>query len=159
MSGCSNAPTSDDKQQEQQEKILQEGVSQVGMPAIKNFREKKLLKDILELRDQNGLVTYTYYENEYPHVVPGRTALGGKLTYVGDTIGYGIPYSTQYSNPEKVDWTSGGSMYTLPQAEPNGLFSPSSADGTWIMMDTKSGVKPQYIESKISVYTFQLPFD
>ena len=73
------------------------------MPAIKNFRERKILKDILELRDQEGLVTYSYLENMVPQIQPGRTALGGKLTYFGETIGYGIPYATQYTNPQKVE--------------------------------------------------------
>ena len=55
--GCNVNQTSDKKQQKQQEIMFQEGTSQVGMPAIKNFRERKILKDILELRDQEGLIT------------------------------------------------------------------------------------------------------
>src|SRR5689334_6402804 len=77
-------PDSDRVQREQQERILLEGSSQVGMPAIKNFRERKLLKDILELRDQSGLVTYTYLWNE----------MGGRLVFFCDSFGYGIPYAT-----------------------------------------------------------------
>ena len=53
-------PSSDQIQQQQQEQILQEGTSAVGMPSIKNFREKRLLKQILELRDRTDLTTYTY---------------------------------------------------------------------------------------------------
>lgn len=56
--------SSDTQQHDQQEKILKEAGAQTGMPAIKNFRERKMLKDILELRDQSGLVTYTYLYNE-----------------------------------------------------------------------------------------------
>ena len=80
LQGC-DMSSSDSIQREQQEKILAEGTAQVGMPAIKNFRERKILKDILELRDQEGLVTYTYLENLSPVVIPGKTALGGKLTF------------------------------------------------------------------------------
>ena len=45
--GCDDFRTSDQIQQKQQETILAEGTSQTGMPAIKNFRERKLLKTIL----------------------------------------------------------------------------------------------------------------
>ena len=104
--GC-HTNTSDDVQQAQQEKILAEGTSMVSMPAIHNFREKKLLKDILELRDQDGLVTYTYVFNE----------LNGKLIFLGQTVGYGIPYATQFTNPAKYVYTGSGPI-VLPQADP-----------------------------------------
>ena len=88
--GCENT-SSDSIQTEQQETILKEGTSAVGMPAIKNFRERKLLKDIFELRDQSGLVTYTYLFN----------SMNGKLVFLCNSIGYGIPYATQFTSPQK----------------------------------------------------------
>lgn len=144
--GCGN-DTSDEIQRDQQERILAEGTAQTGMPAIKNFRERKLLKDILELRDQDGLVTYTYVWNEF----------SGKLVFLCDSIGYGIPYATQYTNPQKVD-SSYGHYQVLPQADPNALFSPSSAEGTWVMCKDPGGadVKPVYIEPRIVVAPFKL---
>jgi hypothetical protein len=143
-------PTSDDIQRQQQEKILMEGTAGIGMPAIKNFREKKLLKEILELRDQDGLVTYTYLYSE----------MTGKLIFLGESIGYGIPCATQYTNPQKFEYSSrGGGMHgTLPQADPNGLFSPSSAEGTWVLLKDPNSkdVKPVYIEPRIVVSPFKL---
>lgn len=144
-----DSKSSDQIQKEQQEKILQEGTSQIGMPAIKNFRERKILKDILELRDQNGLVTYTYIFSEQT----------GKLIYLGETIGYGIPYATQFTNPEKVAYDTAHGYAVLPQADPNGLFSPASAEGTWVLLKDPNGkdVKPVYIEPRIIVSPFKLP--
>lgn len=140
--GCED--TSDDKQRRDQERILQEGTAQTGMPAIKNFRERKMLKEIIELRDQEGLTTYTYLFSEQT----------GKLIFFGETIGYGIPYATQYTNPEKYVYQG----TTLPQADPNGLFSPASAEGTWILMKDPNGngVKPVYVEPRIVVSPFKL---
>lgn len=152
ISSCEHRPpTSDEKQREEQEKILSEGTSQVGMPSIKNFRERKILKEILELRDQEGLLTYTYLFNE----------LNGKLIFFGETIGYGIPYATQFTNPEKVEYYSRNSNYStqvLPQADPNGLFSPASAEGTWVLMKspTSNETLPVYIEQRIIVSPFKL---
>lgn len=138
---------SDTVQREQQEKILSEGAAQIGMPAIKNFRERKMLKDILELRDQNGLTTYTYLYNE----------MTGKLIYLGETIGYGIPYATQFTNPQKPFYDYHG-VGSLPQADPNGLFSPSAAEGTWILLKDPNGkdVRPVYVEPRIVVSPFKL---
>jgi len=149
--GCIEERVSSDSiQRQQQEKILAEGTAQTGMPAIKNFRERKLLKDIFELRDQSGLVTYTYLWNE----------MHGKKVFFCDSIGYGIPYATQYTNPQKI--ADSGHQYgyaILPQADPNGLFSPASADGTWIMCKNPHGndVKPVFVEPRIIVSPFKLP--
>jgi len=157
-------PSSDDIQKQQQERILQEGTSQTGMPGIHNFRERKMLKTILEMRDQGGLVTYTYLENMNPTPIHGRTALGGKLTYVGESVGYGIPYATEYTNPQKIvpntDWRQNG-YSVLPQADPNGLFSPGNAEGTWVMLKDPRGntVTPVYIEPRVIVSQFQFPLD
>jgi hypothetical protein len=144
-----------------QEKLLQEATAQTGMPAIKNFRERKILKDILELRDQEGLVTYTYLENMNPTVVHGFTALGGKLTYLGVSVGFGIPYATQYTNPMRPISDTYRDTAVLPQADPNGLFSPAAAEGTWVLLkgpDSKDA-RPAYIEPRIVCLTFKLPFD
>ncbi|MBI3634525.1 MAG: hypothetical protein HY228_02810 [Candidatus Yonathbacteria bacterium] len=121
------------------------------MPAIKNFRERKILKEILELRDQEGLVTYTYLWNEY----------NGQKVFLCNSIGYGIPYATQYSNPQKdTFYTSSSSAHiALPQADPNGLFSPASAEGTWVFCKNPNGkdVRPIYVEPRIIVSPFPLP--
>lgn len=144
LAGCEVQQSSDEKQRQQQERILQEGTAQTGMPAIKNFRERKMLKEIIELRDQEGLTTYTYLFSEQT----------GKLIFFGETIGYGIPYATQYTNPEKYVYQG----TTLPQADPNGLFSPASAEGTWILLKDPNGnsVKPVYVEPRIIVSPFKL---
>jgi hypothetical protein len=49
-------------------------------------------------------------------------------------------------------------VVALPQADPNGLFSPTSAEGTWVMCkDPKGGeVKPVYIEPRIVVSPFKM---
>jgi hypothetical protein len=149
--GCQKPPSSDQIQQAQQERILQEGTSQIGMPAIKNFRERKLLKTILEMRDQDGLVTYTYIVD-----------IAGKLVFLGESVGYGIPYATQFTNPQKItnaSHVSGAYHYeVLSQADPNGLFSPASADGTWVLLKDPHGkeVRPVLIEPRIVVSPFKL---
>lgn len=144
---CDSHKTSDQIQKAQSEVMLAEATASVGMPSIKNFRERKLLKDILELRDQSGLVTYTYLWNE----------LNGQKMFFCESIGYGIPYATQFTNPQKSERPCTGCELTvIPQADPNGLFSPEAAEGTWVMCKTpNSDVKPVYVEPRIIVSPFR----
>jgi hypothetical protein len=138
-------------QREQQGALMQEATAQTGMPAIKNFRERKLLKDILELRDQDGLVTYTYTFSE----------MTGKYSFFCDSLGYGIPYATQYTSPERPSYSGSSNSvgYALPNADPNGLYSPSAAEGTWVMCQDPNGkrTRPIYVEPRVIVSPFKLP--
>ena len=159
LSGCewfgnkSNVSESDQRQQKQSEVLLNRATSAVGMPGIQNFRERKLLKTILEMRDRANLSTYTYLWSE----------VTGKKIPLCNSIGYGIPFATQYTNPAKV--VEGGNAnggywgVTMPQADPNGLFYPTSADSTWVVCkDPESNeVQPVYVEPKIIVSQFPLP--
>ena len=104
-----------------------------------------MFKDILELRDKN-VPTTTYL-----------VGMNNQLTKVCDSVGYGLPYATQYTNPQMRVGSQNG-VVTLPQADPNGLYSPASADGTWVLcVDHKDGkAKPIYIEPRIIVSPFAL---
>ncbi len=158
---CEGKPTSSDTQRDRQEQMVLEGVAQVGIPSIKNFRELKLAKDIYEMRDQTGLVTYSYVWSD----------MQGKLVFLCDSIGYPVPYATQFTAPEtmqRYNLPIRGDGYgndnrhwgvtRLPQAEPNGLFSPSSAEGTWVMCKDPNGkdVRPVYTEPRVIVSQFKL---
>ena len=143
LAGCEE--TSYEKEHAKQEALSMQGNSAVGMPAINNFAEKKMMKMIIELRDQQ-ITTITYTQD-----------MNGKLHKLCDSQGFGLPYATQYTNPQQV--THYGAGYaTLPQADPNGLFSPSSAEGTWIMCLNSQTKKmaPVYVEPRVIVSPFPL---
>ncbi len=138
--------TADQKQNRMQEALLDQSVQSIGVPTITAFAEKRLLKDIFELRDKL-VPTYSYLAGEM------NGTIGEKIC---DSVGFGIPYATQYTSPQKRDWGNGGVTLALPQADPNGLFSPASAEGTWVLCKVPGSDKimPQYIEPKIIVLTF-----
>lgn len=130
---------------------MSEANRQIGMPAIKNFQERKLAKMIFELRDDEKLVCHAYLVNQ----------MTGKVgQYLGKCLGFGLPYSVQFTNPEKVvheQTMNGGSFGTLPQADPNGLFMPTGLSATWLMLlDEKGNPHPVYIEPAIIVSPFKL---
>jgi hypothetical protein len=139
------AETSSQIERRKQEELSLQAVQSVGMPSIVNFAEKRMMKDILELRDKN-VATTTYL-----------VGINNQLTKVCDSIGYGLPYATQYTNPQRPVYEVHGNI-TIPQADPNGLYSPASADGTWVLcVDHKDGkAKPIYIEPRIVVSPFPL---
>lgn len=138
-----NAPQLERKKQEE---MTLRGVESVGMPSIINFAEKRMMKDILELRDRNvPTTTYILDMNGRPHKVC-------------DSIGFGLPYATQYTNPQMPQQPFGGNTYVLPQADPNGLYSPAAADGTWVQcVDPKTKkATVVYVEPRIIVSPFPI---
>lgn len=140
LTACDQPPTSTQIERRKQEEMSMQAVTQVGMPAITNFAEKRMMKDIMELRDQN-VATTTYI-----------TDMNGKLHKICNSVGYGLPYATQYTNPQRVAYDSGHGSVAIPQADPNGLYSPASADGTWVLCVAKDGkAKPVFIEPRVIV--------
>lgn len=170
LAACSQPIQSNDsKIAQQQERQLAEGDAQVPPPAIINWNEKRMFKAVMERRDQANLTTWTYTKN-----------LDGKYTFVCESLGYGIPYNTRNNNPqhyEFVSTTTGGSYfgksgYQMPdgsyingeyaliaQPEPNGLFIPDSAKGTWNTCKDPASGKPDvtYQEEDVSVFPYRLP--
>lgn len=134
-----------------QEQLSKQAAVVVGMPAILNFTEKRQLKAILELRDQANLTTYTY-----------TIDMNGKRHRVcpSTSSGFGIPYATQFTNPQMVESrTTVHESVVLPQADPNALFSPASADGTWVLClhPVTHELAPTYVEPRVVVYLFEMP--
>jgi len=159
LSACGERQkSSDEKQAEKTEQMMDRANSKLGLPNIKNWLEKRLVKELYEKRDQEDLVTYTYTYNE----------MTGEMRFLGKSLGFGIPASVQYSNPERLvrmrpanrqDGTMHWSDVILPQAEPNGLFMPEGLSATYVfLMDplTKEA-RPTYVEPSITVSMFPLP--
>ena len=152
LTGCQpQKQTSDDVQRAKTERQMKQIERTVGMPSITQYFEKKTAKMIFEMRDKADLITYAYI-----------ITMTGKKVFLGKCIGYGLPYSVQYTNPMKMgkvySGNSGYTPYTIPQADPNGLFMPEGLSATWLLMiDPKdSKPKPVYIEQEILVSPFPI---
>ena len=153
--GCNKVDNSDSKQAVETRNALSEAHRQVGMPDITKFTERKLARDIFELRDKEDLATYSYI-----------VSLSGDLIFLGESIGYGLPYSAQFTNPQRIvdadremdgTFSLGNDGFVIPQADPNGLFMPDSAAATWIMLKGPDGkVHAVYVEPEIIVSPFPL---
>lgn len=142
-----NPPTSDQVDARRQERLSSESSAQVGVPGVNKFTEKKIVKKLYELRDSN-ISTFTYVLD-----------MQGRLWHVCDSVGFGLPYGVQFTNPEKhVNYNnSTGIGYNIPQAEPNGLYMPPTAEGTWVMCAGSNGnIDPMYVEPKVISSTHKL---
>jgi len=132
--------------------LTEEAQAQVGMPGIVNFTERRLLKKLYELRDQE-ISTYTYVRD-----------LEGNLWHLCDSIGFGMPFSAQFSNPQGPmgikmrEGQAEAHVYVLPLPEPNGLYPPTSSSATWVICADPEGgdFRPVYEESLLTVSTFPL---
>lgn len=144
LMGCEPINDADQTQKRQTEQLRREAASQVGMPAIVNFAELRDAKENYELRD-TPQPTIAYL-----------VSLDGKLHKLCDSIGYGLPYGVQFTNPQRVD--SYNHSITLPQPEPNGLFMPEGAEGTWVkcLDPADKKLKTVYVEPRVIVSPFPL---
>ena len=149
FTGCEEQYDGADKEMSRQtERAMQEANAQLGMPAIVNWQERKLAKMIFELRDQEKIITYAYI-----------VSLEGELIFIGKCIGFGLPYSVQYTNPMKrIGDGVNGEIAVIPQPDPNGLFMPEGLSATWLMMiDPETNEpRPVYVEPQIMVSPFPL---
>ena len=132
-------------QAKEMERTAMEAEQRVGPVGITNYTERRFMKTILELRDTE-VSTYSYYMD-----------FTGKLHYLCPSIGYGLPYSTQYTNPEVKVYGSSGNI-SLPQLDPYGMYNASGVAATWIICTTgKPGeVEVVYWEPDLIVSPFKL---
>jgi hypothetical protein len=148
LASCESTPNSDEITSNRQETILMQAIEKIGMPAIKNFRELRMANRILEERDQT-LMTWTYLWSDYHRC----------FTFIETSVAYPLPYATQRTSPQKIS-TGTGYYVPMPQADPNGLFSPANAEGTFIEMNNPTKVNQTglvYSEPRISTFPYELP--
>lgn len=154
--GCGYRETASSTENKYTQDIMEQSADAIGYPDVSNFFEKAQLKEIYELRDDPNLICYWYTRND----------MSGKWIYQGKCVGYGIPYTTQFTQPDTVQRAAlpalkmngedrGVNEYfteILPQADPNGLYSSASTSATWILsVDEDGNISPSYVESEITV--------
>lgn len=77
--------------------------------------------------------------------------------------GYPLPYGVQLTSPESDQFvgSSGSGHYsTLPQAEPNGLFTNGiTSEATWVPCIVDGAISPMYVETKVTTYPYPVRVD
>ena len=150
LSACGDprAPDADQRQSKAQAQSLENADREIGMPRIANFAQRKMLKNSYEDMDQTTL-TYVYVQS-----------LDGKFVCLGQGVGYGVMSGTQFTAPTQYSWVNDRVGYQeRPQAEPNGLFTPTSGAATIVnLINPANGeAHTALIEPNVVTLPFKLP--
>jgi hypothetical protein len=107
-------------------------------------------------QDRDTLTQIYKLKNEARTTYSVVTSQGtGKVLFECDSRGYPIPADQQLTNPDQVLDAKVEGAVVIPQAEPNGTFSSTNTDGTWILCIRANGqVVPIYTEQKVDTYPF-----
>lgn len=139
LSGCDSANSVEAQAVGQQQSIY---VQNQPAPTFEWSLERHLMIQLYRARNQR-VTTYSY-------VVSPMT---GRVMFSCPSMGYPIPATTQLTNTEAADVNG----HVLPQAEPNGLYSPTETHATWVMCLRPNGdVMPVYIENDVFCSPVQL---
>jgi hypothetical protein len=120
-----------------------------GVPFFDFSQDLETLRQIYVLKNEAVATHSTFSSNGT-----------GQIIHDCPSIGYPIPADTQLTNPETAQHRSSSGWYTLPQPEPNGLFSSQNTDGTWVIcVDDRGRQFPLYSELKVEAYPFEVRVD
>lgn len=118
------------------------------IPAFDYSLERDLVIQLYHVRNQR-VVTHSVWRSNY-----------GQIEGDCVSMGYGIPYDTSLTNPLQAQWGSNGAATSVGQAEPNGVFASTNTSATWVMCSGEGGtIEPVYVESKVTVYPYQVTVD
>lgn len=101
--------------------------------------------------EQHAVLTWSVVQSPYT----------GKILFECKSRGYPIPASTQLTNPDKVyingNVGEAGTAFAIPQEEPDGLFPPSSSNGTYVFCVAPDGnLSPIYEEPNVQTFPFKV---
>ena len=142
--GCDTSPSSDQLQKERIESQVAQAEKAVPPPRVTKFT---MLRDAVRVQEiaDDAISTWAYYMD-----------YTGGLHFLCEAKGYGLPYSTQTTNPMKKKWRD---EPPLPQAEPSGLFMPDNVAATWVLCVNDDGqFDAVYWEPDLIVSPFPLRY-
>jgi hypothetical protein len=141
--GCENQPNASQTEAATTEANQAQLIRNQPIPTFDFSMERHMLTEIYKAR-QRTTATYSVVQSEYT----------GKVLWSCPSLGYPLPYATQITNPmQTVEGRGQGEFSTIPLAEPNGLYSPSQADATWVpCVDAQGRVTPVYEEKHVTVF-------
>jgi hypothetical protein len=151
QSGCDGEPqpaSAAQMEQRSQNLQMEQFLRNQPVPSFDWSLERHMLIQLYTAR-QKATNTFSVVQSEFT----------GKILWECASIGFPLPYATQLTNPMQVsgDTHCGGqcgvSAVAIGQQEPNGLFPPATADGTWVpCVDDKGKITPVYEERKVTTF-------
>ena len=145
LSACTGGANTTEKDQvNQQQQIF---VKSQPLPAFDWSLERHIFIELYRARN-NAVNTYSYIRNWQ-----------GEVVFSCSSIGFPLPANNQLTNPEALAGDYRDST-SLPQAEPNGLYSSPSTVGTYIFCLNSDGtISPSYFEADVETHLAPLSND
>lgn len=138
-------PSVADVEQTQQQSGNMAIVNNQPIPDLGGYSFERQIVIETYLARNNTIATYAY-----------MISMDGKIIEICPSIGYPIPYSTQLTNPEKIEYNY-SAPNVIPNAEPNSLYPPSDAAATLVQCVNPDGsVSPVYIEWYVLAFPYQI---
>jgi len=144
--GCTTAPrTAASIEQTSQDLQMQQFLRNQPVPSFDWSLERHMLIALYTAR-QKATNTFSVVQSDFT----------GKILWSCPSMGFPLPYATQLTNPQQLIQKSDSSHWydgVIGQQEPNGLFSPPAADGTWVpCVDEHGKITPVYEERKVTTF-------
>lgn len=144
---CAPASVADVEQAQQQTGNMAI-VNNQPLPDLGGYSFERQIVIETYLARNNTIATYAY-----------MFTMDGKIIEICPSIGYPIPYSTQLTNPEKIEYTY-SAPNVISNAEPNSLYPPSDAAATLVQCVNPDGsVSPVYIEWYVLAFPYRIVSD
>lgn len=142
VSGCESneADKKESNRVEEQQNIY---VDSQPIPTFDWSLERHIFVELYKARN-NAVQTYSYIRNWQ-----------GEVVFSCKSIGFPLPANMQLSNPERkmCNYSTNCEGSTIPQAEPNGLFSSPSTVGTYVFCVNSDGtISPSYFEAEVETH-------
>lgn len=137
VGACSSysAPAGNQQESQQQQADTTNLEQSQKLPVVFYSQERANLIDI-ELAEVNDVRTTTFIKAQ-ANVDP---------IFSCPSVGFGIPDSASLSNPLQIGWSYNGwnngayDSGVVGQMDPNGIYAPTSSEGTWVICLDDHGV-------------------
>jgi len=152
MAGCQDTSTTAESESvmKQQKQML----TSQPIPSFNWSLERDLLIQLYNIRNER-VSTHSVWRSNH-----------GMVEGDCPSIGYGIPYDTSLTNPQRATAQAADKRYTseslatIEQAEPNGIFASKNTAATWVFCVGSAGaLNPVYVETKVTAYPYPVEVD
>lgn len=151
LAGCGSSTVSGQQLEAQQQASGVEAiVRNQPVPDLGGYSlERANLIRIMLLRNQK-IATWTYH-----------ITFDGTVIEVCPSQGYPFPYSAQLTSPEVWPGYMGNGYreFTMPQPELNSLYSPDSANASWVLCVVDGTAVPVYYEENVQAFPYRIKAD
>lgn len=146
---CTGEGRSADRGDTQQALNQQEHYRRIGqvVPFLDFSQDLETFRQIYVLKNEQAIATHTIF----------MTTGTGRIVDDCQSTGYPISAGSQISNPERATRPGTDGYLTLPQPEPNGLWTDPNTRGTYVICVLDSGKRvPVYSELDVIAYPYPI---